>query len=238
MNILLVPGFMTDAALWDDMLPALQDLGPITHGDTTYAETIADMAQHVLIDAPEQFALVGFSMGGYVAREIARIAPERVLALVLVATSARADTPEQTRRKAVSVKMAELRRFTSFSRPGILISLHPDRVIDEPLIERVRAMSERVGGDVFRRHTLQFRETDLDRLDAVRCPTLVVAGDRDALRSFEEAQELCAGIDGATMVLIKGSGHMIPMEQPAALTETIIPWLRTHAAPPDRKLRP
>lgn len=231
MDIILIPGFMTDASLWDDMLPALQTLGSITHGDTTANATIDEMARDILSGAPERFALIGFSMGGYVAREIARIAPGRVLALVLVATSARADTPEQTRRKAVAVKMADLKRFTGFSRPGVLMSLHPDRASDEALIERVRAMSERVGGDVFRRHTKQFRETDLSRLDAVRCPTLIVAGDQDALRSWEEAQELRAGIGGSELVRIENSGHMIPMEQPAALATVIVPWLRDHASP-------
>jgi pimeloyl-ACP methyl ester carboxylesterase len=231
MDVILIPGFMTDASLWDDMLPALETLGSITHGDTTANATIAEMARDILSGAPERFALIGFSMGGYVAREIARMAPGRVLALVLVATSARADTPEQTRRKAVAVKMADLKRFTGFSRPGVLISLHPDRATDEALIERVRAMSERVGGDVFRRHTQQFRETDLSRLAAIRCPTLIVAGDRDALRSWEESEELCAGISGSELVRIENAGHMIPMEEPSALAQAIVPWLQAQASP-------
>lgn len=231
MNIVLIPGFMTDASLWDDMLPAFQNLGTVTHGDLSQASTIFEMARSVLADAPERFALVGFSMGGYVAREIARVAPERVQALVLIATSARADTPEQIRRKEVAVRMIEPRRFTGFSRPGVLISLHPDRARDEVMIERVRAMSERAGADVFRRHSSQFRESDLRKLSGLRCPTLVVAAERDALRSLDEAEELRDGIDGATLIVIRRSGHMIPLEQPEALAEAIVPWLRERITP-------
>ena len=229
MDLVLIPGFMTDAALWDDVLPALRTLGPVAHGDTSGAATVDEMAGHVLDGAPERFALVGFSMGGYVAREIARRAPDRVRALVLVATSARADTPEQARRKAAAVRLTDPTRFMGFSRPGVLSSLHPDRAGDEALIERVRAMSERVGGAVFRRQAAQMREGDLDRLAAIRCPTLIVAADRDGLRSLAEAEELRDGIAGATLVVVAGSGHMIPYERPAALIEAGVPWLREHA---------
>ena len=125
--------------------------------------------------APERFAVIGFSMGGYVAREIARLAPERVEALVLVATSARADTPAQGRQKAFAVRNVHPDRFHGLSRGAVLSSLHPNRAGDEAMVERVRAMSERVGGAVFVRHASQARTGDLDRLSSIRCPTLVVA---------------------------------------------------------------
>ena len=86
MHTVLIPGFMADASLWDDVAPALSALGPIVHADVSRAATIAEMARHVLAKAPEQFALIGFSMGGYVALEIARAARDRVQALGLVAT--------------------------------------------------------------------------------------------------------------------------------------------------------
>ena len=71
---------MADASLWDDVLSGFQILGPVTHGDPSGAATIGEMARQILADAPERFALVGFSMGGYVAREIARRASNRVQA--------------------------------------------------------------------------------------------------------------------------------------------------------------
>jgi len=229
MHTVLIPGFMADATLWDDLLPDLQSLGPVTHADLSQATTISEMAAHVLAASPAQFALIGFSMGGYVAREIARRAPERVQALVLVATSARADTPEQKQRKAFAISRVNPDRFTGLSRNAVLSSLHPDRASDAAMVERVRAMSERVGGAVFVRHAAPEREGDLDQLAAIQCPTLVVAADRDALRSQAEAHELQEGIRGATLTLIEGSGHMIPMEKPAALAAIVVPWLRDHS---------
>ncbi|MCJ2067258.1 alpha/beta hydrolase [Methylobacterium sp. J-030] len=226
MHIVLIPGFMADASLWDGIVQDVGILGPLVYGDLSRATSIREMAQHVLDDAPEHFSLIGFSMGGYVAREIVRIAPERVTALVLVATSARADTVEQARRKASAVRLMDPTRFTGFSRSGVLSSLHPDRAGDEAMIERVRAMSERVGAEVFRRHASQDRPSDLHLLNSIQCPTLVIAADQDALRSIGEAQELRDGINGAKLIIIENSGHMIPIERPKALADAVVPWLR------------
>lgn len=231
MHILLIPGFMADASLWDDVVADLGEVGEISHGDLSRASTVEEMARDLLASAPHRFAVVGFSMGGYVGREIARLAPDRVQALVLVATSARADTPAQARQKAFAVRNVDPDRFHGLSRGAVLSSLHPDRAGDEAMVERVRAMSERVGGAVFVRHASQERTGDLDRLSSIRCPTLVVAADRDALRTLDESREMRDGIAGATMVVVDGSGHMIPFERPAELAAVVVPWLRGQAIP-------
>jgi pimeloyl-ACP methyl ester carboxylesterase len=88
-------------------------------------------------------------------------------------------------------------------------------------------MGDRLGGDVFLRQAGQARLSDSDRLGAITCPTLVVAAAQDGLRSLDEARELQAGIPGAALTVIAGSGHMLPMEAPDALAGAILPWLRT-----------
>jgi pimeloyl-ACP methyl ester carboxylesterase len=229
MDLVLVPGFMTDAVLWDDVVDPFRALGPITYGDVSQDASIADMAQRVLAEAPARFALIGFSMGGYVAREIVRIAPGRVQALVLVATSARADTAAQARRKAAAVENVGRSGFTGLSRSVVISSLHPDRADDAAMIERIRQMGDRLGGKVFVRQAEQVRESDLGRLGEIRCPTLIVAAAQDALRSLDEARELHEGILGSVLRVVEGSGHMVPIEAPAALAHAVVPWLRTIA---------
>ena len=229
LSIVLIPGFMADHTLWDDVAPHLRTLGAVSYGDTTTGATIAEMAEHILASAPERFAVVGFSMGGYVAREIARMAPERVLALALVATSARGDTKEYARRKTAAAKAADPARFKGLSRSAVTRSLHPDRAGDDAKIGRIQGMARRLGGEVFVRQASEVRESDLDRLAAIRCPTLIVAADADALRSLEEARELRDGIAGARLTVIAGSGHMIPIEKPAELAAAIVPWLTENA---------
>jgi pimeloyl-ACP methyl ester carboxylesterase len=223
MTLLLIPGFMADATLWADMVAPLAPLGPLAYADLGQEESIAAMARRVVAEAPPSFVLVGFSKGGYVAREVARRAPTRVTALVLVATSARADSPELARQKSVAV--ASGTPFKGLSRAAILSSLHESRAGDEGVVERVRAMGMRLGAGVFARQSRLTRDSDLDRLGEIRCPTLVVAAAEDRLRGLDEARELQAGIPGASLAILEGSGHMLPIEAPDVLARTILEWL-------------
>ncbi|RVT90010.1 alpha/beta hydrolase [Rhodovarius crocodyli] len=217
MPLLLLPGFMLDADLWRDVEPGLRQFGPILHADLGQDDTLAGMARRALDMAPPRFAVVGFSMGGYVAREILRQAPERVSKLALVATSARGDSQVQARRRA-SADVA----FRGLSRSAVARSL---REPDDVLITRIQAAGERMGADAFRRQSLLEREDQVGRLDYITCPTLVVAGAEDRLRSLEEAQELRDGIPGATLTIVEGVGHMIPMEAPERLAGILSAFL-------------
>ncbi len=224
MTLLLIPGFMADAALWDAMTDDLAPFGPLVATDLSQGEDIEAMAAALLSDVPETFVAVGFSMGGYVARELARIAPARVSALILIATSARADTEQLIRQRRSALKAAP-RAFKGLSRPAIVSSLHPDLATDEAMITRLRDMGLRLGGEVFHRQSAMVRAADLDRLGEITQPTLIIAADADRLRGPDEAEELHRGIAGSTLVHIDHSGHMIPLEQPQALARVMTEWL-------------
>lgn len=229
MAILLVPGFMADESLWSDMTPALERFGPIVHADLRHDASIEAMARRALEAAPPAFLLIGFSMGGYVARDMARLAPERVRALVLVATSTRPDTPALRQRKGAIGGAAPTIAFSGLSRTAVASSLHPRERDNDALIERVRAMGVRLGGEVFRRQSMLERPGDLHRLGEITCPTLVVAAAQDGLRSMDEARELQQGIPGAQLAIVEDSGHMIPVEAPQRLLDAIVPWLERYA---------
>jgi len=229
MPVLLVPGFMADETLWDDVAPALERFGPVVHADLRHDTSVEAMARRVLETAPPSFLLVGFSMGGDVARKIARQAPERVRALVLVATSTRGDTAVLQKRKGAIGNAAPSIAFSGLSRTAVATSLHPQQRDNEVLIERVRAMGMRLGGEVFRRQSILDRPGDLERSGEIRCPTLVVAAAQDQLRSLEEAREMATAIPGAELAVIDDTGHMIPIEAPQRLVDVIVPWLAAHA---------
>lgn len=224
MTLLLIPGFMADATLWDALTADLAPFGPLVATDLSRGEDIESMAAALLSDAPYTFIAVGFSMGGYVARELARIAPERVSALILIATSARGDTEDLIRQRRSALKAAP-KAFKGLSRPAIVSSLHPDLATDEAMIARVRDMGLRLGGEVFHRQSAMARAGDLGRLAEITQPTLIIAADADRLRGPDEAKELHRGIAGSTLVHIPDSGHMIPLEQPKALAKVMTDWL-------------
>lgn len=225
MAMLLVPGFMLDADLWRDVVPELAEYGPATYADLSQDGSIAAMARRALSEAPSEFVLVGFSMGGYVAREIVRQAGDRVTALVLIATSARGDSNVELQRKAAIAGHTGGAVFRGLSRAAVASSLHPANAERTDIIARILAAGQRLGGDVFRRQSLIDRRDERDNLKAIRCPSLVIAGEQDRLRSRTEALELHQGIVGSSFEIIENTGHMVPMEAPQRLGASIREWL-------------
>jgi len=219
--LVLIPGYMLDDALWDGMLPFLPPELPLHFASLAEGDSIAAMAQAILSRCPPQFSLLGFSMGGYVAREIVRIVPDRVQSLALVATSSRADLPLQVEQRSKAARATPLGAFRGLGRAAIAQSLHPENAANETLVAQVRAMGERLGREVFVRQSLIVRDADTSRLSGIGCPTLVVAAAEDQLRTPQEARELADGIPGARLATVPNSGHLIPLEQPQALANAL-----------------
>lgn len=226
MAVVLISGFMADETLWDDVAPSLEAFGPVIPLALREGDTIEAMAEALLPALPAHFHLAGFSMGGYVAREIVRLIPGRVESLMLIATSARGDSEEMIRQRRSALRSPP-ERFKGLSRPAIQSSLHPDLRDDADMLARVRDMGVRLGGHVFHRQSLIARDGDLDRLSDMTVPTLIISADNDLLRSEAEQIELESGIAAARRVTITGSGHMIPLEQPESLALVIKNWLLT-----------
>ncbi|MCC7428436.1 MAG: alpha/beta fold hydrolase [Alphaproteobacteria bacterium] len=226
--LLLLPGLLCDAALWEHQRRHLGECaGPISVADLARDDSVAAMAEGVLAQAPARFALAGLSMGGYVAFEIMRRAPDRVSRLALFDTSARPDTPEQTARRRGLMELAEKGQFKGVTPRLLPLLVHPERVADPPLAGAVMAMAERVGQAAFLRQqrAIMGRPDSRPGLEAIRCPTLVVAGRQDALTPPALAEEIAAGIPGARYVPIEDCGHLATMEQPQAATALMRLWL-------------
>lgn len=224
MTILFVPGFMTDNTLWTEVISHMDSNEPFAFAELGTETSISGMARVALRHAPASFVLVGFSMGGYVAREMARLAPERVRALILIATSARADTPIQAQRKLDAVRQISTAPFRGLTRASIKASLHAEHEQNQDLIDRMRTMSLSLGKDVFIRQAGMQRESDVDRLSEINCPTLIIAAEEDRIRSMDESQELHERIPNAEMMVIDSAGHMLPLEAPGRLACVISGW--------------
>jgi pimeloyl-ACP methyl ester carboxylesterase len=222
--MVLVPGFMLDASLWDELAGQLPATWELHRATIEGGATIESIARNIVAQAPERFVLVGFSLGGYVARQIAASFPERVAALVLIASSLREDTEQQARLKMQTVRALSPSTFNGLSAKSIAQSLHPDRKTDKALVERLRVMGARLGYDVFATQSA-LRRAGVPSSE-INCPTLVIAAEQDGLRSRDEAVELSASIPGATLEFVPDSGHMIPLEQPEYLGALITGWVR------------
>lgn len=221
MNILLVPGFMLDADLWTEIRRDLAEYATVTDVDTTRDDSIEAMASRAVAGLNTPSFVLGFSMGGYVAREIAYQGSNLVRGLILVATSARGRAP-------VQATLTEGPEFRRLSRAAVARSLHPAKQTNAT-VSRVQEMSARLGPDVFARQSKLNRAGDLERLGEIQCPTLVVAAAEDQLRSEAESRELRDGISGASLEVIQRSGHLIPLEQPEQLSRLVLAFCKAHA---------
>lgn len=226
--LVLLPGLLCDAALWSHQVEHLADVADIRVADFTTQDSFADMARHVLDIAPgEVFAMAGLSMGGYVALEVMRQAPERVGRLALLDTAARDDTPEQTERRQGLLSMSEHGKFKGVTPRLLPLLVHPERQEEEALVGPIMAMAERVGPEAFLRQqtAIMGRDDKRPMLGEIRCPTLVACGRQDILTPPEASEELAAGIPGAALVLIEDCAHMSTMERPQAATALLRYWL-------------
>lgn len=224
--LLFLPGLLCDDRLWRDQVTALQGGFACQMADTTQDDGLAAMAVRALAAAPPRFGLVALSMGGYLAFEILRQAPERVTRLALFDTSARPDTPEQARRRRGLMALTRTGLFKGVTPRLLPQLLHPD-AMERPVAAEVSAMAARVGREAFLRQQAAIlgRPDSRPDLPRIAVPTLVAVGEADVLTPPDHAEEIAAGIPGAVLHQIPGCGHLPPMEAPAATTALLQLWL-------------
>lgn len=236
MELLLLPGLMCDAAVWAPLLPWVEAGAHCRIPEYSGARSVVAMAERVLDGAPATFALAGHSMGGRVALEIVRRAPERVLRLALLDTGIRArpagaaGEDEKAKRQAL-LSIARERGVRAMAHAWLQPMVHPDRLADSSLIEAILDMFERRSADEFagQIEALLRRPDATTLLPAIVCPTLVLCGREDAWSTRAQHEEMAALIRGARLSIIDRCGHMAPMEQPREVGAALGAWLRMPA---------
>ena len=225
--VLFLPGLLCDSDLWTGQLAALSAERPVAVASLTGSDTMAGLAEAALASAPQRFALAALSMGGYVALEIMRRAPERVAGLALIDTSARPDTEEQSRRRRALIALARTGRFKGVTPRLLPLLLHPARLEDPVLTGRVMAMAARIGRDAFLRQQTAIlgRPDSRPDLPRIACPAVVVCGRQDELTPLPVSEEMAGLIPGAALVVVEDSGHLSTMERPEAVNAALAAWL-------------
>ena len=231
--LLALPGLLNDERLWQRQTAALGSQHPVMSFALTGHDTMQALASAVLARAPaERFALAGLSMGGYVALEIMRQAPERVAGLALLDTSARPDTPQQTemRRGAIAQVDSGFDAVLAALLPRLV---HPSHVDDAAIVATLAAMAASIGPQGFARqqHCIISRADSRPTLATIGCPTLVLCGRaRPCSRRPALHEEMAAGIAGAKLVVLDACGHLSPLERPERVTAALADWLASTSA--------
>jgi len=224
--ILFIPGLLCTQTLFAKQIVAFADR-PIMVANHRDHDSIPAIARSVLEQAPDRFSLIALSMGGYIAMEIMREAPERVSRLALLDTNARPDREDQSERRQFLIEMTRKRGFTKVPHllyPGFV---HEAREDDDELKAIVVDMANETGPEAFiRQQTALINRIDSrPRLGEITCPTLVLVGEGDSLTPLPVSEEIHAHIPGSELVVIEGSGHLSPLEEPDKVTRALRDFL-------------
>jgi pimeloyl-ACP methyl ester carboxylesterase len=228
MPILLVPGLVSSPRIYAPVIPALWRFGPVTVANHIRDDSMGAIARRILAEAPPRFALAGHSMGGYIAFEIMRQAPERVAKLALLNTQARPDTPEASERRRALMARARAGDYRAILDELFPIFVHPSRRDDAGLRQLVRDMGADVGPEAFvRQQTAVIGRADSrSTMGAIACPTLVLSGDSDNTIPNSLSVEMANGIPGAKLVILPNCGHLPQVEATEETIDTLLEWLR------------
>jgi pimeloyl-ACP methyl ester carboxylesterase len=225
--LLLLPGLLNTHRVFAPQVEALADVADFTIPELWHHDTMAAMAEAALAAAPPTFALCGFSMGGYVAFEIFRRAPQRVERIALIDTQAAPDSPETAARRRSFIEQTRIGRFHGIH-PTLLPQLvHPSRIDDGSITQPLFDMACEIGGDGFVRQ----QQAILGRTDSrpllveIEMPALVIVGRQDRVTPLERAQQMASDIANARLEVIEESGHMTPLEKPAEVSAALRRWL-------------
>lgn len=225
--VVMVPGLNCSARVYAPQLPALWQFGPVQIADHRRGNSMAAIAKSILDAAPPRFALVGFSMGGYISLEILRQAKERVIKLALIDTAAAADRTDQTEKRHKSIALT--REGKSAEREEALwpLLVHESRLKDEAVRTIVKEMHQDTGTDAYinQQTAIMGRADSRPMLKELKMETLIVVGDSDQLTPPAAAKEMHELVEGSRLDVIPNCGHMSTLERPDRVTKLLVEWL-------------
>lgn len=227
-HLVMIPGLLCTETLFKVQRSALSHSVTVEIANHYGHNSLNAMARAILERAPDRFALAGLSMGGYLAFEILRLAPDRVERLALLNTSARADGAEQKENRSRLVALAEKKGIGIPVREMFPKLVAPSHSNDEFLEAIFLEMAETIGTAGFARQqsAIAGRPDSRPMLASIKCPTLVLVGEGDQLTPVELAKEMAEGIVGSRLAVIPDAGHLSPLEAPERVTHELQAWLK------------
>lgn len=222
----LLPGLMCDERIWAPQVSALAEYEPVAVRGYGDARSLKAMAERVLATAPPRFSLAGHSMGGRVALEIMRLAPDRVERLALLDTGVHPLSPGEPEKRRALLELGRREGMAALVDQWLPPMVHAAHR-NEEFLRGLREMCVSAGLDRYQDQMTAL----LERPDArpvvatIRCPTLVGAGSDDTWAPVEQHRAIAAAIPGATLAIFDRAGHMAPVEAPGQVTAALQQWL-------------
>ena len=227
-QLLLLPGLASNAVMWQHQLAAIpRDWAPHVSDVHSRFATIADMAQALLQEQAGDLILCGASMGGILAMQAVRQAPDRIKGMALLGTNARPETPDMAKLREAAIGFFKQGRIREVLTVNLPMAFHPSLAKDEVLTQTYLDFVLDAGPEqlIRQNRAIMSRPDARLHLPQAKCPTLVLCGDADQLTPPECSREIAALIPGAELVMISRCGHMLTMERPEEVNSALLEWL-------------
>lgn len=225
--LVLLPGMMCDARLFGPQIAELSSEFTVCVAPITGGERIEEIASGLLDQLPHRFALAGLSMGGIVAMELLRRAPDRVSRIALLATNPHAETPQvagDREPQIIKVRTGALDEVVRSWMPPEVLAPGPYR---PEILEMIYDMAQIMGPEVFIRQSraLQRRKDQQETLRKCDVSALVLCGRHDPLSPVKRHESMAELIPNSKLVVLEDSGHYPTLEQPAETTAALRNWM-------------
>jgi pimeloyl-ACP methyl ester carboxylesterase len=227
-RLIFLPGLACDGAMWQAQLSEMPEhLSACVTEVHAHLDTLEAMAGTLLTEHAGELVLCGASMGGMLAMEVARQAPQRVRGLALLGTSARPEDAATRALREAAIVLFEQGRVDEVLQANLPLAFDASRAADTKLHQTYLDMIGRAGAAqlVAQNRAVIARPDALAHIGRLRCPVLVLCGESDQLAPPERSRELAAAIPGAELALLPQCGHMLTMEQPEAVNARLLDWL-------------
>ncbi len=226
--IVFLPGMMSDARLFAPQIDSLSRDRAVMVAPITGGERIEEIASGLLSVVPDKFALAGHAMGGIVAMEIYRRAPDRITRIALLDTTPLSETPERAAEREPRIVRVKAGKLDDVMREEMKPSYLGPSPYRQEILQLCAEMAEGLGPEVFIRQSraLQRRRDHQPTLRKIKCPALVLCGEHDVLMPIERHQFMAELIPYATLKVVGSAGHLPTLEQPALTTDLIRDWLK------------
>lgn len=229
--VVLLPGLVCDATVWNHARNAFGAGADVSIAEYGTLDSLGAMAEKVLSEAPARFALAGHSMGGRVALEMLRRAPQRIAGIALLDTGVAALAPgeagaRETTGRQELLQIAHQRGMAQMAARWVQGMIWGPRLRETMLVASVIDMFARSSAVIFAAQirALLARPDASELLPGIRCPALVLCGEQDSWAPADRHREMAANIPGSQLVLVPECGHMCTLERPDAVTHALLDW--------------
>ncbi len=226
--LLFLPGLFCDARVFATQMTALGRDMSVMIAPTSTHERIEEMASEILSGAPLKFALVGHCLGGAVALEVLRRAPDRVTRIALVGSTPLADTPQDAAIRETQIVSIKAGRLEDVVRETVSRGWFTSGNTKNDGIAKLVAMARANGGDASVRQLRAFqrRKDQQGTSRKIKQPVLVMCGEEDGVTPRKRHEFMAELIPYAKLEVVERAGHLPMLDQPQVTTELLRSFMR------------